>query len=181
MRLVGLSGSLRGGSFNTALLRTALERVPAGWTPELVSLRELPLYDADLPLPDSVAAFKASLATADVVLVATPEYNHSIPGVLKNALDWASRPAFAGPLAGRRAGIVSASASFVGGARAQQHLKNVLASMGVDVYPGNEFLLGNAGERVVDGRLVDPKSLQILDRYLADFATWLRRGSPAGA
>jgi chromate reductase len=116
VRLVGISGSLRKGSFNTALLQTAIDLVPPGVEIDVAEIRDIPLYDEDVRaagLPESVQRFRAQIANAHGVLVATPEYDYSLPGVLKNAIDWASRPP-AQPFAGKPLGIMGASSGLSG-------------------------------------------------------------------
>ena len=134
MRVLGISGSLRRDSLNSALLRAAAERLPAG--AELVEferLREIPPYDADLELegtPEAVAELREAMREADAVLIATPEYNHSIPGVLKNALDWASRPAGQSALSGTPAAAIGASTGMFGAVWAQAETRKVLGALG---------------------------------------------------
>ena len=112
MQVLGIAGSLRSASYNRALLRAARELAPAGAEIVDFDLRELPFYDGDVEAagdPEAVAAFKDAIRAADALLIATPEYNHGLPGVLKNAIDWASRPALASPLAGKPVAIMGAS------------------------------------------------------------------------
>ncbi|MCA9568628.1 MAG: NAD(P)H-dependent oxidoreductase, partial [Myxococcales bacterium] len=130
LSILGLSGSLRAASTNTALLRTAAELLPDDVTLTVHDYRNVPLYDDDLDAkPEGVLRLEAAVRAADGVLVAVPEYNHSVPGVLKNALDWASRPAYASVFRDKPTGVMSAATGFVGGARGQQHLKIVLSGM----------------------------------------------------
>ncbi len=158
MRVLGISGSLRRDSYNHALLRAAAERLPAGV--ELVEyegLREIPPYDADLEaegleLPAAVAELREAIRGADAVLVATPEYNHSIPGVLKNALDWASRPAGKSALSGKPAAAVGASTGMFGAVWAQAETRKVLAALGGRVVQ-KELPVARAQEQYEDGRL----------------------------
>ena len=130
MRVLGITGSLRRDSYNHALMREAAERLPAG--AELVEfeqLREIPPYDADLEAeetPAAVAELRQAMREADAVIIATPEYNHSIPGVLKNALDWASRPAGQSALSGKPAAVVGASTGMFGAVWAQAETRKVL-------------------------------------------------------
>jgi chromate reductase len=139
MRVLGISGSLRQDSYNHALLRVAAERLPAGV--ELVEfdrLGEIPPYDADLeeggaPAPAAVEALREAMREADAVLIATPEYNHSIPGVLKNALDWASRPVAESVLRGKPAAVVGASTGLFGAVWAQAEVRKVLGATGAEV------------------------------------------------
>jgi chromate reductase, NAD(P)H dehydrogenase (quinone) len=135
MRVLGISGSLRRGSHNAALLRAAAERLPAG--AELVEferLGEIPPYDEDVeaagPAPEAVRELREAIRVADAVLIATPEYNHSIPGQLKNALDWASRPAGQSALNGKPAAVVGASTGMFGAVWAQAETRKVLGAMG---------------------------------------------------
>ncbi|MBV1862353.1 MAG: NAD(P)H-dependent oxidoreductase, partial [Nannocystaceae bacterium] len=146
MNIVGISGSLRRGSHNSGLLRAASELVPSGVTLTQLSVA-MPLYDGDLDDgggPASVTEFKRAVAAADAVLIATPEYNYGIPGPLKNALDWASRPAYRSVFAGKKVALMGAAASVVGTARAQAHLKLVLLGMVAEVFPHPELLVGGS-------------------------------------
>jgi chromate reductase len=135
VRVLGISGSLRRDSLNSALLRAAAERLPAG--AELVEferLGEIPPYDEDVeaagPAPEAVRELREAMREADAVLIATPEYNSSIPGQLKNALDWASRPAGQSALSGKPAAVVGASTGMFGAVWAQAELRKVLGAMG---------------------------------------------------
>lgn len=174
MNILALSGSLRAASTNTAVLHTLAELAPDDVTITLWDYAEVPLFNGDLERPASVDALIAAIADADALLIATPEYNHSVPGVLKNALDWASRPAYQSALAGKPTGIVSAAASIVGGARAQAHLKTILLGMGTPVFPYPEVIVGRAHTRVSDGRVHDEGTQKVLQTFVEAFATWVR-------
>jgi chromate reductase, NAD(P)H dehydrogenase (quinone) len=159
MRVLGISGSLRRDSLNSALLRAAAERLPAG--AELIEfdhLGEIPLYDADLEAettPDVVAELRAAIRGADAVLVATPEYNHSIPGVLKNALDWLSRPLLDSPLRNKPAAVIGASTSMFGAVWSQAETRKVLSAIGARVLD-LELPVPSADEQFdAVGKLVD--------------------------
>jgi chromate reductase len=134
MRVLGISGSLRHGSFNSALLRTAAEHLPAGAELiEFTRLNDIPPYDADIEAagtPDAVRELREAIRSADAVLVATPEYNHSIPGQLKNAFDWASRPAGQSALNGKPAAVIGASTGMFGAVWAQAETRKVLRALG---------------------------------------------------
>jgi chromate reductase len=172
MRVLGLSGSLRRGSLNTALLRVAAERLPAGV--ELVEferLADVPPYSEDAeagPVPEAVRELREAILTADAVLIATPEYNHSIPGQLKNALDWASRPAGHSALNGKPAAAIGASKSMFGGVWAQAELRKVLAAMGGRVIEA-ELPVPHAHELLAGDRLgLEPEQAERLDEILAE-------------
>ena len=161
MRILGLSGSLGRGSHNTKLLRAAAEQLPPG--AELVvfdGLRDVPLYDEDddrLTLPP-VESLRDAIRSADAVLIATPEYNHSIPGGLKNALDWVSRPAGQSVLKGRPAAVVGASTGLFGAVWAQAETRKVLGSMGARVLDDElPFGLADSAFDPDSGRLADPE------------------------
>ena len=160
MKVLGISGSLRAGSYNRALLRAAVELAPAGTRVEQWEIRDLPFYDGDLEAegdPASVAAFKEAIRAADAVVIASPEYNHGVPGVLKNAVDWASRPVLASPLAGKPIGLMGASTGQGGTRRAQEQLRAALACPGAAVLAEPEILVPRAYEYFdASGRLTDP-------------------------
>ncbi|HEX8050331.1 MAG TPA: NADPH-dependent FMN reductase [Solirubrobacterales bacterium] len=188
MRVLGISGSLRRGSYNHALLREAAERLPAG--AELVEfdrLGEIPPYDADLEAletPAAVADLRRAMREADAVLVATPEYNHSIPGALKNALDWASRPAGQSALTGKPAVVVGASTGMFGAVWAQAETRKVLGALGGRVVEG-ELPVARAAELYRDGRLeLSPEQSEHLEGLLAELVAeveQLRELVPAAA
>lgn len=176
MQILGISGSLRAKSFNTSLLHAAAAMLPTGAELIVRTCAGLPMYNEDLdvdPKPAAVMDLKRAITGSDAVLLATPEYNHSIPGVLKNALDWISRPAFTSVMAGKPTGIISASKSFVGGARVQLHLRSVLDSMLAPVFPHTDVLVGTAADRVTpDGAITDTATRTILKAYLETFVRW---------
>lgn len=171
MRVLGIAGSLRRDSYNHALLREAAERLPAGAEfVEFEHLAEIPPYDADLEeleTPAAVAELREAMREADAVLVATPEYNHSIPGVLKNALDWASRPAGQSALNGTPAAVIGASTGMFGAVWAQAETRKVLGALGGRVLEA-ELPVAKAADLYRDGRLdLAPEQAQQLEEILA--------------
>jgi len=177
MRVLGISGSLRRDSYNHALLRAAAERLPAGVELfEFDQLREIPPYDADLeeggaPAPAAVEELREAMREADAVLIATPEYNHSIPGALKNALDWASRPAGESALTGTPAAVIGASTGMFGAVWAQAELRKVLGAMGGRVIE-TELPVPHAAQVYVDGALeLSPEQTEALDGLLAELVS----------
>lgn len=177
MNILGLCGSLRDASFNARLLAEAgrcLEENGAGF--QVASIGDVPHYNEDLDgddKPASVVALLDAVGAADALLIASPEYNYGIPGVLKNAIDWVSRPAYQSVLKDRPTAILSASMSTIGGARMQAQLRGVLAGILTPVYPAPDFLLATAHEAFDDdGRLADPKTGQRLERFLRGFRDW---------
>jgi len=179
VRVLAFCGSLRAKSFNRALLRAALELAP----PELAitpwDSLDLPLFNADVEAkgdPASVAAFKQAVGAADALLIATPEYNHGITGVLKNAIDWASRPAATAPIKGKPVALMGASTGINGTVRAQLQARQVLASIGCPVLLGADVFVRNAASAIdAEGRLADEPGRQALARMLAAFVPWARR------
>lgn len=159
MKILGIAGSLRESSYNRALLRAARELLPEGV--ELVEhdLRDLPFYDGDVEAagdPDSVVEFKQAIREADALLIATPEYNRGVPGVLKNAIDWASRPPLGSPLTGKPVAIMGASTGRGGTARAQEQLRSALEFSRANVLEQPEVLVPEAFMRFdQQGELVD--------------------------
>jgi chromate reductase len=171
MRLLGFAGSLRAGSYNRGLLRAAAELAPAGTVFEEHDLRGLPFYDGDLEAagdPVSVIELKDAIRRADALVIATPEYNRGLPGVLKNAIDWASRPALASPLAGKPVAIMGATTGFAGTARAQQQLRDALEFPGALVLQQPEVLVSEAYLRFDgNGDLVDEEVREQIAELLA--------------
>jgi chromate reductase len=178
LRVLGISGSLRRASFNKGLIRAATEGAPDGMTIEAFELAGIPLYDADVEaegLPDRVAELKTHIGEADGLLIATPEYNYSIPGVLKNAIDWASRPAGGSPLRSKPVAIVGASGGGFGTVRAQLALRQVFLSTGSLALPQPELRVTHARERFdAAGNLADEAIRAELGSLLVAFVTWIR-------
>ncbi|MFS2163037.1 NADPH-dependent FMN reductase [Variovorax sp. Varisp62] len=177
VRLAGISGSLRSGSHNTAILQTLQERLADGVELSLFSLADLPLYNSDLELvelPPAVAAFRRALQEADGLVLCSPEYNGGTSGVLKNALDWASRPANASPLKGKHVLIISSSPAFTGGARAHAHLRDTLASTLSRVVVHPPVVVAGVHEKVKEGRFVDEPNIQFALGAVAALVAELR-------
>jgi chromate reductase len=179
MRVLAISGSLRADSNSTALLRALREEAPAGIEVELWDrLREIPPYDADddvLPGPATVDAFRDLVREVDAVFFATPEYNSSIPGALKNALDWASRPMASNAFRNKPVAVIGSSAGAFGGVWAAAELRKVLGAMGARVTEA-ELAVGHAHEKLGDdGRLADD---DVRDGLREALATLLLEVSP---
>ena len=174
MRILAVSGSLRETSFNTSLLRAALEGAPDGVELELwEGLGDLPLYDEDLEedAPESVRRLRKDWAGAEAILFATPEYNGSVPGGLKNAVDWASRPKLEGVLRNKPVAVVGASTGQFGALWAQQDLKRILGIAGARVV-GTEIPVSRAHERFdTEGRLLDGEVFEQLRLHLTTLAS----------
>ncbi len=176
MKLLGISGSLRRASFNSALLRAAQELASAGVEIEDFGLHDLPLFNQDVEDegdPEAVRAFKDAIRAADGLLFACPEYNGGVTGVLKNAVDWASRGK-PDSLRGKLCCIVGASPGATGTVRAQDALRLNLRRAGADVAPLGEVLVFQAHTKIVDGRLADERSREALARHLAAYAEVLQ-------
>jgi chromate reductase len=171
MRVLGISGSLRRDSYNSMLLRAAAELLPPGAELEVYDgLKAVPPYDADDDgdlVPGAVRELREAVAEADAVLIATPEYNASIPGALKNALDWVSRPHASNPLRGTPAAVVGASTGMFGAVWAQAELRKVLATIGARVID-RELPVSEADERFPGGRLDDPDVREVYGEILAE-------------
>jgi chromate reductase len=161
VKLLGLSGSLRSNSYCRSVLHT-LQRALAPEVALAVRNLRLPLYNEDedgASASNDVRSFRSSIAASDGVVIVTPEYNHGIPGVLKNALDWASRPLNRSALAEKPVVVMSVSPAFTGGVRAQASVHDTLLAMGARIVGGPQIVIGNVAEKVVRGELVDRASL----------------------
>jgi chromate reductase len=179
VRILGVAGSLRQGSLNRALLRAAQAQAPQGLTIEIFDLAAVPLYNADVEAagdPEGVAAFKAAIRAADGVLFATPEYNHGVPGVMKNAVDWASRPPRGAALDGKPVGIIGASPGQTGTARGQSQLRQAFEFTNSLCLPQPELLVFRAHEKFDEaGNLTDEATAKYLGRYLEALKAWVLR------
>jgi len=185
LRVVGFAGSLRRGSFNRALLNAARELAPSRMTISPIEIGDLPFYNADVEAegdPAAVVEFKKAIRAADGVLIATPEYNDGIPGVLTTAIDWGSRPPGAGPLTGKPVALMGASPSQVGTARAQLHLRQLLGHVHARTLPSPELLVAAAHERFDrELQLRHEGTRRVLAALLERFARWIDRERAADA
>lgn len=178
LKILGIAGSLRRASYNRAALRVARQLVPEGAELEIFELDGIPVFNQDdegQP-PARVTELKKRVRAADAILFATPEYNYSIPGVLKNAIDWASRPYGDSPWAGKPVGVMGASVGILGTARAQYHLRQVFVFL--NMYPLNqpEVMIANAAERFdADGNLLDEKAKDLIRQLLDGLVAWARQ------
>jgi len=179
LTILGIAGSLRERSLSKALLRAMQELAPEGLTLESADIGALPLYDQDLDSdgerPDAVEAFKEAITTADGVLIVTPEYNHSVPGVLKNAIDWGSRPGFRAPFTHKPVAFAGISQGAHGAARAQIHLENILLGMLSVPFPHRGVAVGGAPAKFDEQlRLSDEPTRDFVAAFLLQYREWLR-------
>lgn len=171
VRLLAISGSIRRESHCTAVLRSLAPLLPADAAIELFPLDEIPLYNADLDgdsPPPPVAGLKDAIRAADGLVFCSPEYNYGMPGVLKNAIDWASRPGFASPLKGKPALVMTASPGTAGGVRAQAQIRDALAATLARPVVRQHVAIAGVAQRVRDGRLVDAGTLDFVQAALQD-------------
>ena len=181
-RILGIAGSLRRESFNRAALRAAIELVPDGASIETFEIDGLPGFNQDEEQnpPAKVVELKRRIREADAILIVTPEYNYSVPGVLKNAIDWASRPYGDSAWNGKPSAIMGASVGTIGTARAQYHLRQMMVFL--NMFPINqpEVMIGNASERFdAAGNLTDDATKEFIRQLLQNLVEWTRRiGQP---
>jgi len=178
LSILGFAGSLRQGSYNKAILRAALEMVPSGANLEIFDIAGIPLFNQDLEKEpvEKVREFKAAIRAADALLIATPEYNYSMPGVLKNALDNASRPYGDSALDGKPVAIMGASVGMLGTARAQYHLRQCCVTL--NMYPVNqpEVMVPSVHKKIDEtGRLTDPTTREMIAKLVEALIAWTRR------
>jgi chromate reductase len=176
--ILGFAGSLRKGSYNKAILRAAQDLVPRGSQLEIFDLAGIPIFNQDLEgePPEKVKEFKKKIRAADALLIATPEYNYSIPGVLKNAIDWASRPHGDNVLEGKPVAIMGASIGMLGTARAQYHLRQTFVFL--NMYPVNkpEVMVPFAQNSINEqGQVTDQKTKDKIRELLESLVTWAAR------
>jgi chromate reductase len=187
MAILGIAGSLRQGSYNRAALRAAEQLVPEGARLDIFDLAGIPPFNQDdeRNLPPRVVELKRSIRAADAVLLVTPEYNYSIPGVLKNAIDWASRPYGDNSWDGKPVAVMGASVGSLGTARAQYHLRQLVVGLNMHAVNRPEVLISNAAERFDEhGNLKDEntrKHIRNLIETLVEWAQQLERGKRTGA
>ena len=178
IRVLGIAGSLREGSYNRGALRAAVELAPEGVTIETFDIGEIPPFNQDKEgdPPAIVTEFKKKIREADAILFSTPEYNYSVPGVLKNAIDWASRPYGDSAWNGKPAAIMGASGGAIGTARAQYDLRKTMVFL--NMFPINqpEVMIGNAaGKFDAEGNLTDEKTKEFIGKMVRNLADWTGR------
>lgn len=178
MKIAAISGSLREGSYNTATLRAIKELLPDQVEMEIITLEKIEPFSEDLEAqgwPPGVSDARERIADVDGVLIATPEYNYGLTGVLKNAIDWFSRPTGEGPICGKPLAIVGASMSKTGTARAQSQLRDAAFYNAMPLLTTSEVLISNADEKFDDdGRLVDNETRDFLGAMIEDFENWIQ-------
>jgi chromate reductase, NAD(P)H dehydrogenase (quinone) len=176
--ILGFAGSLRKGSFNKAILRAAVELIPEGAEIDIFDLEGIPPFNQDLEghLPERVKEFKDKIREADAILIATPEYNYSVPGVLKNAIDWASRPYGDNVFSGKPLAIMGASIGMLGTARAQYHLRQTLVFLNVYALNQPEIMIPFVEEKIdKNGNLADEKTRNKIKELLENLISWTKR------
>lgn len=182
INVLGFAGSLRRESYNRALLRAAIELAPADMAIAAFDLDEIPLYNGDVEAagdPAGVARFKQAIREADGVLMATPEYNHGVPGVMKNAIDWASRPPRDAALSHKPVALIGASPGITGSARGQSQLRQAFEFTESYCMPQPEILVFRAHEKFdAAGRLTDERTRENLAKFLVAFGGWIRHWLP---
>jgi chromate reductase len=182
IRIFGIAGSLRRGSYNQAALRTAKLLVPENSEIDIFQLDEIPMFNQDDEKrpPSSVLELKKRIRRADALLIVTPEYNYSIPGVLKNAIDWACRPHGDNAWSGKAAAIMGASLGAFGTARAQHHLRQILVALNLFLLNQPEVMIADAAHRFDEnGNLIHEPTKQLIQELLKNLVDWSRRISPA--
>lgn len=184
VKILGIAGSLRKQSFNRGALHAAQTLVPEGATLTIFELDDIPIFnqDKEKELPPAVAKFKQAIHDADAILFVTPEYNYSIPGVLKNAIDWGSRPYGNNSWTGKPAAIMGASPGLFGSARAQYHLRQVLVGLGMPTVNQPEIMISSAADRFdASGVLTDEKTKALIGKLLKSLVTLTLQSRPTGA
>jgi chromate reductase len=176
--IFGFAGSLRKGSYNKALLRAAVELAPNDVKIEVFDLKGIPVFNQDLEEqpPKRVREFKAKIRAADALLIATPEYNYSVPGVLKNAVDWASRPYGDNAFEGKPVALMSASDGMLGGARAQYHLRQTLVALNMHAVNRPEVMVASVDEKIDEnGNIKDEKTRAKVKKLIQSLVDWTRK------
>ena len=178
IRILGIAGSLRKGSYNRAALGAAVELAPANASVETFDLAGIPLFNQDEEKnpPERVALFKGRIRAADAILFVTPEYNYSVPGVLKNAIDWASRPYGDNAWDSKPAAVMGASIGSLGTARAQYHLRQIFVFLNMHPVNQPEVMISSAAKRFdSQGNLTDPDTREFIRRLLESLVLWTKR------
>ena len=178
IKILGFAGSLRAGSYNKSLLRTAANLMPEDANLEIFDIDGIPAFnqDTERDMPEKVKDFKSKIRQADAILIATPEYNYSIPGVLKNAIDCATRPYGDNPFNEKPVAIMSASVGMLGGARAQYHLRQIFVFLNMYPINGPEVIVTFAQDKFdANGELIDANTQMFVKQLLQNLVNWTRK------
>lgn len=180
IHVAAMVGSLRRGSYNQALYRAALELAPSTMRLRQVSIADLPFYAPDIDQPGeaplSAETFRADLRAADALLIVTPEYNHSLPGVVKNALDWASRPYDDAPIHDKPAAVMGVSSGATGAARAHLHVRSIAGALRLHLLASPNVMVGNAAAKFdQSGNLTDQATRDQVQSLMVALEAWTRR------
>lgn len=179
MHILAIIGSLRAGSYNRMAVGAAIEVAPPDMKIEIAEIGDLTLYNEDVEkvgIPQPVRRLKDQIKAADAILFATPEYNYSMPGVLKNAIDWASRPPAENPFSGKPCAIMSASTGMLGGARAQYHLRQSCVFLNLLPMNNPEVMIARAQEKFdANGKLTDDVTRKVIASFMLAFMEWTER------
>lgn len=180
LKILGICGSLRKGSFNMIALRACNELMPQGMTMQIANIADIPMFNQDVfdaGIPDPVRRLRSEIAAADGLLFASPEYNFSLSGALKNAIDWASRPPNQS-FQDKPAAVFSCTQGPLGGPRNQYDLRRILVQLWAHPLPRPEVFIGNAQTKFTDGRLTDETTRKFLSDLLVGFKAWIERMQP---
>jgi chromate reductase, NAD(P)H dehydrogenase (quinone) len=179
LKILGFAGSLRAGSYNRALLRATTDLMPEDAELEIFDIGDIPAFNQDIErdmMPAKVKELKSKIRDADAILIATPEYNYSVPGVLKNAIDWASRPYGDNPFNEMPVAIMSASVGMLGGARAQYHLRQIFVFLNMHPINAPEVVVTFTQDKFdSSGKLVDENTKKFLRQLLQNLVDWTRQ------
>jgi chromate reductase len=178
INILGFAGSLRKGSYNKALLRAASELIPEDARLEIFDLEGIPPFNQDLEasMPERVKEFKYKIKSADAIVIATPEHNYSVPGVLKNAIDWASRPHGDNSFEDKPVAIMSASTGLLGGSRAQYHLRQICVFLNMHPLNRPEVFVMSAARKIDDeGRVTDEETRKRVGQLIEALVAWTKR------
>jgi len=178
LKILGIVGSLRQASYNRALMRAAQELAPKGVVIEIADISKLPLFDQDLEdhVPDEVTLLREQIKAADSILFATPEYNYSLPGVLKNAIDWGSRPYSDNSFRDKPAAIMGATAGGMGTSRAQYHLRQIFVTLNIHGLNQPEVMVAGASKKINEnGTVTDETTRELIQQMLVALVDWTKR------
>lgn len=178
LNVLGFAGSLRVGSYNRSLLRTAADFMPEDVNLGIFDIDGILAFNQDIEndIPEKVKDFKSKIREADAILIATPEYNYSVPGILKNAIDWATRPYGDNPFNEKPVAIMSASVGMLGGARAQYHLRQIFVFLNMYPINGPEVIVTFAQDKFdANGKLIDENTQKYLRQLLKNLVNWTRQ------